>query len=90
MGNLIEGPENVNLKFPRVMFEYARRVSDGFSFEANVGGTIPIYSASFKLEQGKQDYNLQAIISGSSASGIGPNGDAVPFAGIVGDKRVIG
>jgi hypothetical protein len=88
-GNLIEGPENVNLKFPRVMFEYARRVSDGFSFEANVGGTIPIYSASFKLEQGQQDYNLQAIISGSSASGIGPNGDAVPFAGIVGDKRVL-
>ena len=88
-GNLIEGPENVNLKFPRVMFEYARRVSDGFSFEANVGGTIPIYSASFQLKEGKQDYNLQSIISGSSATGIGPNGDAVPFAGIVGDKRVL-
>jgi len=88
-GNLVDGPENVNLKFPRVMFEYARRVSDGFSFEANVGGTIPIYSASFQLKEGKQDYNLQSIISGSSATGIGPNGDAVPFAGIVGDKRVL-
>lgn len=88
-GNIVTGPENVNLKYPRVMFEYARRVSDGFSFEANVGGTIPIYSASFKLEQGKQDYDLQAIISGSSATGIGPNGDAVQFDGVVQDKRVI-
>jgi hypothetical protein len=88
-GNLIDGPEGVNLKFPRVMFEYARRVSDGFSFEANVGGTIPIYSASFKLTEGQQDYDLQAIISGSSATGIGPNGDPVEFDGVVQDKRVI-
>jgi hypothetical protein len=88
-GNIIEGPENVNLKYPRVMFEYARRVSDGFSFEAGIGGTIPIYSASFKLEEGKQDYDLQAIISGSSATGVGPNGDPVEFDGVVEDKRVI-
>jgi len=88
-GNIVTGPEGVNLKFPRVMFEYARRVSDGFSFEANVGGTIPIYSASFKLEEGKQDYDLQAIISGSSATGVGPNGDPVEFDGVVQDKRVI-
>jgi len=88
-GNVITGPQNVNLKYPRVMFEYARRISDGFSFEANVGGTIPIYSASFKLEEGKQDYDLQAIISGSSATGIGPNGDPVAFDGVVQDKRVI-
>jgi len=88
-GNIVTGPEGVNLKFPRVMFEYARRVSDGFSFEASVGGTIPIYSASFKLEEGKQDYDLQAIISGSSATGVGPNGDPVEFDGVVQDKRVI-
>ena len=30
-GERITGPENVNLKFPKVMFEYARRVSDGYS-----------------------------------------------------------
>jgi len=83
------GPENVNLKFPRVMFEYARRVSDGFSFEANIGGTIPIYSASFELKEGQQDYDLQAIISGSSATGTQPNGDPAAFAGIIGDKRVL-
>tara|TARA_R110000850_G_scaffold40079_1_gene103380 strand:+ start:574 stop:1809 length:1236 start_codon:yes stop_codon:yes gene_type:complete len=88
-GNIVTGPQNVNLKYPRVMFEYVRRVSDGFSFEANVGGTVPIYSASFQLKEDQQDYDLQAIISGSSASGIGPNGDAVQFDGIVQDKRVI-
>ncbi len=88
-GNVVSGPENVNLKYPRVMFEYARRVSDGFSFEAGIGGTIPIYSASFKLEEGQQDYDLQAIISGSSATGVGPNGDPVEFDGVVEDKRVI-
>ena len=88
-GESLTGPENVNLKYPRVMFEYARRVGDGISFEANVGGTTPISSASFKLEQDRQDYDLQAIISSSAATGVGATGDPVPYAGIVGDKRVI-
>ena len=88
-GEILTGPEGVNLKFPRVMFEYARRVSDGFSFEANVGGTIPIYSASFALQAGQQDYDLQAIISSSAASGVDPIGLNVPYAGKVGDKRVL-
>ena len=88
-GERLTGPENVNLKFPRVMFEYARRVSDGFSFEANVGGTIPIYSASFELKENQQDYDLQAIISGSSASGVDPIGNSVPYAGVVQDKSVL-
>lgn len=88
-GERITGPENVNLRYPRVMFEYARRVSDGFSFEANVGGTVPIYSASFALTASQQDYDLQAIISGSSATGYDPIGNSVPYAGKVQDKRVI-
>lgn len=88
-GNIVSGPSNVNLKFPRVTFEYERRVSDNYSFNADVGGTIPIYSASFEITEGKQDYDLQAIISGSSASGLQPNGDPAPFAGIIGNKKVI-
>ena len=88
-GQITDGPAGVNLKFPRVMFEYERRVGDYYSFEANIGGTIPIFSASFQLREGEQDYDLQAIISGSSATGIGPDGEAVPFTGIVGDKRVV-
>ena len=89
-GSLLTGPQSVNLKFPRVMFEYARRVSDGFSFTADVGGTIPVYSASFQLTENKQDYNLQAIISASSATGIDPaGGPNAPYANMVGSKRVI-
>ena len=88
-GNLITGPDNINLKYPRVTFEYAKRVSDSFSYEADVGGTIPIYSASFKLVAHTQDYDLQSIISASSATGVQPTGESASFAGIVGDKRVI-
>ena len=89
-GQRLTGPENVNLRFPRVMFEYARRVSDSYSFEADIGGTIPIYSASFELKRNQQDYDLQAIISGSSATDFEPaTSGSVPYAGKVQDKRVI-
>ena len=71
------------------MFEYARRVGDGISFEANVGGTIPIYSASFALVENEQDYDLQAIISSSAYTGVDPQGSPVPYAGKVQDKRVL-
>ena len=87
-GNLTSGPTGVNLKFPRVMFEYARRVSDSYSTEATVGGTIPIYSASIKLKAGQQDYDLQYIISASSATGLDPTGKTASYAGKVGKKRV--
>jgi hypothetical protein len=88
-GERITGPSNVNLKFPKVMFEYERRVGDYYSYEAGIGGTIPIFSASFELKKNQQDYDLQAIISGSSASGVEPAGGAAAYANIVGDKRVI-
>jgi hypothetical protein len=88
-GQRLSGPENVNLKFPRVSFEIERRISDAYSTATGLGGTVPIYSASFAIVQGQQDYDLQEIISGSSATGIDPNGNPAPYAGIVGDKRVI-
>lgn len=88
-GERLSGPENVNLKFPRVSFEIERRISDAYSTATGIGGTVPIYSASFTLLQGEQDYDLQSIISGSSASGNDPAGGAAAYAGIVGDKRVI-
>jgi len=88
-GQMKTGPSNVNLKFPRAMFEYAQRVSDHYSFQAGTGGIIPIYSASFKLTEGVQDYDLQTIISSSSATGLGPDGKAVSFAGVVGNKRAM-
>jgi len=69
---------HVNLKYPRFTFQYPRRVGDGYSHEANMGGTIPIYSASFNLVQEQQDYDLQDIISNSSE-----------FSGTVGNRRCI-
>ena len=69
--------EDVALKFPKFKFEYARRVAHGYATEAGFGGVTPIYSASFTTEEGKQDYDLQHIISSSS-----------DFSGTVGDKRV--
>tara|TARA_R100001198_G_C5230965_1_gene210153 strand:+ start:29 stop:1300 length:1272 start_codon:yes stop_codon:yes gene_type:complete len=89
-GERLSGPENVNLKFPRVSFEIERRISDAYSTNADLGGTIPIYSASFEIARGKQDYDLQAIISGSSATGIEPaTKAAAAYANVVGDKRII-
>ena len=69
---------HVNLKYPRYTFQYPRRVGDGYSHEAGIGGTIPIYSASFTLISEQQDYDLQQIISTSTE-----------FSGTVGDKRCI-
>ena len=72
-----------NLKYPRFNFSYAKKVGDGISHEAGVGGTIPIYSASFDLTGGVQDYDLQEIIS-SSATDIDSS-----FYNKVGNKRAI-
>ena len=69
--------EDVALKFPKFKFEYTRRVGHGYSTEAGFGGVTQIYSASFSTEVGKQDYDLQDIIS-----------SAGEFSSIVGDNRI--
>ena len=74
----------IELKYPRFDYGFARRVSERSATETNIGGTLPIYSASFDRVVGQQDYDLQTIISGSSA-----NSASVPFFGEVEDKRVI-
>jgi len=88
-GERLTGPENVNLAFPRYQFTYARKVGDAVATSAGFGGTVPIYSGSFKPTVGVQDYNLQTILSGASATGVDDAGNAVPFAGKVGRNRVI-
>ena len=66
-GDSLSG-ENVSLVYPRFEFAYARRVGQGISTEAGFGGTTPIYSASFSGSTGKQDFNLQQIISSSATN----------------------
>tara|TARA_R110000824_G_scaffold243438_1_gene432110 strand:- start:5505 stop:6791 length:1287 start_codon:yes stop_codon:yes gene_type:complete len=88
-GNLNAGPMSGNLKYPRFSLGYARRVGDGASAAGGFGGTVPQYSASFKVVKGVQDYNLQTIIQAASTSGTDDSGNAVNYADKVGDKRVI-
>ena len=59
----INNKTHISLKYPRFDFSYARRVTDGISEEANVGGSTTVYSASFDLTPGVQDYDLQKVIT---------------------------
>jgi len=87
-GQLLEGDSisgsNAELKFPKFKFEYARRVANGYATEAGIGGTVPIYSASFDTVEDQQDYDLQSIIS--SAAG---TDSSVPYYGEVGKNKII-
>ena len=81
LGNALGGPtgsfdhkgemtsgEGVSLKYPKFQFDYAFRNADKFSTEALVGGTEPVYSASFASVPNKQLYDLQQIVSESQSS----------------------
>ena len=89
LGGLKTGPSGNNLKYPRYTLGYARRVGDAAAAAGGFGGTVSQFSASFKPVKNQQDYDLQSIISSSSASGVDQHGDAVDYAGIVEDKRVL-
>jgi hypothetical protein len=75
--------ENVSLAFPKFKFDYVRRVGYGYSTEAGIGGDTRIYSASFDLQTGQQDYDLQAIVSSSATEATSE------FSGEVGNQRII-
>ena len=74
---------NIALRYPRFDYGYVRRISEGLATEAGFGGTTPIYSASVDRVANQQDYNLQTIISASSATDTSSS-----FYQQVGDKRV--
>ena len=54
---------HIQLKFPSFNFAYAKRVADGISEEANIGGNLTVHSASLDVVNGQQDYDLQTIVS---------------------------
>ena len=70
------------LKYPKFTFDYALKVGDKISHEVGIGGSTPIYSASFDRVGGKQDYDLQAIVSASAYAG------GVPFENIDRTKKI--
>jgi len=74
---------NVNLKFPKPRLVHARRVGHSYATEGGFDGANPIYSASFTTNTGKQDYDLQNIISSSAATDSGQL-----YYGKVGNKRI--
>jgi len=78
----ISGTDSKSTKYPKFLFDYAFRGADKFSTEAGIGGTTPIYSASFDSVADQQDYNLQSIVSSSATAG------GVPYANIDRTKRI--
>ena len=64
---LVNNPD-IALKYPKFQFGYLKQIGDATATEVGLGGTEPMYSASFALTGGKQDYNLQEIISGAAAN----------------------
>jgi hypothetical protein len=81
-GEIITGPSDVALKYPRFTFGYAKKVSEGVGTEINIGGTQNLYSASFDLLPDQQDYDLQSIVSSSA------NDNTQLFFGLVGNKKI--
>jgi hypothetical protein len=77
----IAGTDSKAMKYPKFLFDYAFRVSDKFSTEAVVGGTTPVYSASFDRVVDQQDYDLQEVVSSSAAAG------GVPYSWLVDDSK---
>ena len=76
-GEITTGPTNAQLKYPKLNFEIAFKIGDKFATEAGIGGTQPIYSASFDSVSKQQDYDLQQILE-----------DDTKYGSIVGNKRV--
>ena len=79
----LEGMD-IALRYPRFDYGYIRRVSETIATEAGFGGTVPIYSASVTAVANQQDYDLQTIISASSA-----NNASASYYQQVADKRII-
>ena len=86
-GELLSGQalsgSDIALRYPKFDFQYAKTVGNAISTEVGIGGSIPIYSASFDAIDGQQDYDLQNIISSSAATET-----TSPFFEKVGNKRV--
>jgi hypothetical protein len=74
--------DSAELKYPRWNLGYAKTVSQGYSTIAGFNGTQTVYSGSFPVSAGQQDYDLQSIISASATAG------GYDYSGKVGDKRI--
>ena len=83
-GNIMSGylssslsGSHVALKYPKFDYSMTRRIADGIGSEVGLQGSVQ-HSASFDVVQGKQDYDLQQIISTSTN-----------FSASVGNKKIL-
>ena len=70
-------------------FDHNGEFKGGAAAAGGFGGTVPQYSASFNPVPDQQDYDIQKIIMDASTSGVDDAGNVVPYAGKVGEKRVL-
>jgi hypothetical protein len=82
-GDALSG-SSVELRYPRFDYGYVRRVTERIATDTGFGGLTPFYSASIDRVSNQQDYDLQTMLSESSATDT-----TVPYYGKVQDKRVI-
>ena len=74
---------DIALRYPKFQFGYLKQIGDATATEVGIGGTERIYSASWDTVAGKQDYDLQSVISSSA------NSSTSEFFGkMTGNKRV--
>jgi hypothetical protein len=74
---------DLELKYPRYKFSYAKRVSEAYSEKIGIGGNQTVYSASISFKVGQQDYDLQKLVSASSDTET-----SYPYYGKVGNRKV--
>jgi len=87
-GDSVSG-SNVNLKYPRVRFDYAKRLADGTAEYAGVGGHLTEYSASFAITGSQQEYDLQTIIKQNSDADHEPGSEeSAAYAGLVTNDKI--
>lgn len=88
-GEIVSGPTNVALKYPKYSLDYFRNIGKAFALEGGLSSNDTIYSASLTTVVDVQDYDLQDIIESASVSGVDVDGNAVPYAGKLGTKKAI-
>ena len=88
-GEIVSGPTNVALKYPKYSLDYFRNIGKAFALEGGLSSNDTIYSASLSTVVDVQDYDLQDIIESASVSGVDVDGNAVPYAGKLGTKKAI-
>ena len=77
------GGTHMALKYPRFHFSVQSRAGSAVGNEIGVGGTTNVYSGSFAVVDGQQDYDLQAIVATASSTGTDAAGNAVPYSGLL-------